>query len=171
MAVLAILAAVGAPVLAASGPASTTLAEDTVIELLAAEVTIPAGWEVDIEAASQSAVIASKGGVTIETSDVLWFGSTASLLARVGELAYPDGAEVPVVDAEESDVQRTWTIVPAAGTDGGAARVIVAEWEGSAVVLTVAGSPGDVASLDADLAAIVASLQLEGPTIDLDARS
>jgi hypothetical protein len=83
------------PLLANQGPATQRLTEDTVVGTTYGEVTLPAGWDLDIAAAASSSPVVSKRDITIGVGDGVWFEGSAGLLENIADLIYDTPASIP----------------------------------------------------------------------------
>ena len=142
-----------------------------------ASVVIPAGWDLDIAASSQRRPVASRGAVEVSTTDAVWLGDTAALLANVsrllfdGEAVIPDvasQADAPAGDASSRDV---WQLTPseAAGHDAPVRVDVIREGQG-VVLVTARGPASDVTAASDAIDAISDSVQLDLSTLDLEVR-
>ena len=83
------------PIVADQGPSTQRLSEDTVVGTTYGEVTLPAGWDLDIAAAASSSPVVRKRDVTIGVGDGVWFEGSAGLLENISELIYDTPAILP----------------------------------------------------------------------------
>lgn len=83
------------PTVAEQGPSTQRLSEDTVVGTVYGEVTLPAGWDLDIAAAASSSPVVRKRDVTIGVGDGVWFEGSAGLLENIAELIYDTPPVIP----------------------------------------------------------------------------
>ena len=170
--VTAAVAAVVVPMAPSWSASSTSLTSDTALALNTATVTIPAGWNVDIAAASQSQPQASRGEVDISIADALWFGSSQRLLGNVADLTFSSPPLIPEVPDGAKGAQReVWTLTSADGDAGDPQRVLVVRQEESVVLVVVRGPADKVALLTDQIDAIAASVSFAGVSLDVDVAS
>ena len=85
----------GLPALSAQGPATRTLATDTVVGTAYGYVTLPAGWDLDLASAALVQPTITQGDVSVVVSDGVWLEGSASLLGNIGSMVYDGGFSVP----------------------------------------------------------------------------
>jgi len=164
------------PRLPALGDDSLALQADTSVGMATASVTIPAGWDLDIEASSQQAPRASLGEVNVSVSDAVWLGDSADLLANVSTLYFdgnavlPDTAEGDDSSAQDEAARQQWQLTPNDQASADApVRVDVVRSAQSVVVVAARGPASDVAAQSATIDAIVDSVDLQAGVIDVEA--
>jgi hypothetical protein len=161
------------PLLPALGPDSRHLDVDTTVGLATASVTIPAGWDLDIAAASQSRPVAALGDVEVSVVDAVWLGTSQRLVDNASSLVFSTSPAVPEIpdDADGAD-REEWLVVAAADAEDDDPRQMTVIRNAESVVLVIVRGPAaDVeAAIDA-IDAIVASVELAGPAVDVEARS
>lgn len=163
----------GAPLVAANGPSSTRFGDARTLDLNLATVTVPAGWDVDLASAASSTPVVSKDGVTVGISDVIWFGGSDSLVKRVGELALDGAATLPEVpeDASGEEPER-WDLASSdPGVGDGRQSVVVLRDAQAVVLVTIDGAQADIDELADQIEGVIASIEIAGPELDVEARA
>ena len=165
--------AVAIPRLPSLGPDTRHLLEETPVQLTAASVTLPAGWDLDIAAASHGQPVASFGEVRVGVSDAVWLGASDRLVEHVESLTFSAGARLPDVPADADGTEaEQWRIVPRSDATTGDPRVVYVLRRDTAVVLVVVSGPAtDVAAASGAIDAIVASVTIDGFALDVGAGS
>lgn len=165
----AVLSAFVAPLAPSLSASSRTLDGDTVLALNTATVTLPAGWDIDIAAASQSQPSASLGDVDVNIADALWLGSSERLLDNVADLTFSSPPLIPAVpDGANGAKREVWTIATSDVSSDDPQRVVVVRQEENVVLVVVRGPADEVEALGGALDAIVASVSLAGVSLDVD---
>lgn len=164
------------PQLPGLGDDTIALQTDTRVGMATASVTIPAGWNLDIEASSQQVPRASLGDVTVSATDAVWLGDSADLLANVSSLYFDGDAILPdTTDAAGSSTQdkaarAQWQLTPNDQASAAApARVDVVRSAESVVVVVVRGPASDVAAHASVIDTIVDSVDLQAGVLDVEA--
>lgn len=136
---------------------------------------VPAdGWTLDLEAAVSSRPVVTSDAVAVRLSDGVWFGSSAELVARMGELLTDAGASVaPLPDAPDDDALVSLNpdvtppqTVPRAeyfldftlGGDEG--RLLVVREDVGVALLRIVGPSAELAAKSDDIDSMVASVDV-----------
>lgn len=166
------------PRLPAWGDDSKTLEVDTEVGMATAAVTIPAGWALDIAAASQQIPVASRNGVEVTIMDAVWLGDSSDLLGNVADLLFDGDAVIPDVTAQAdapaggTPLREVWQLAATpAASDDAPVRVDVIR-DGQGVVLVAArGAESDVTALSDAIDAMSDSVQLDLSALDVRANT
>lgn len=167
------------PRLPALGAESIMLSSDTEVGLATASVTIPAGWELEIEATSQRTPVALRDGVEVTVSDAVWLGDSDDLLAHVSQLMFDGEARLPHTsdtaddsdDSEDSkDSRELWHLEPNEAAAAGAPVRVDVIRDGEGVVLVIArGTEREVSAQSDAIDAILDSVHLELSELNVEA--
>ncbi len=138
-----------------------------------ANVTLPAGWDVDISSASQRQPVATLGKVEIRIADAVWLGTSSRLVAQAADLVFSRPPVLPdIPETADGTGGEKWQILP--GRDAPSddpRRVVVLRRDTSVVLVIVRGPDSDVAAVADVIDAVVASVTMEGFTPDVGAAS
>ena len=162
----------GIPQLPTLGPDTRHLSSDTAFSLTSSTVTIPAGWDIDIAAASQRQPVASLGDVRVSVTDAIWLGASRRLVEHAADLVFTDAPVLPdVPETADGASLEQWDIVPGAdATASDPRRVVVIRRDASVIVVIVRGPDADVAAESDAIDAVIASVSIEaGPSLDVEA--
>ncbi len=162
---------VGIPLLPSLGPDTRHLTSADTLQLSTAAVTIPAGWDVNIAAASQGQPVVSRGKVEVAVADAVWLGKSKQLVAHAADMAYSQPPVLPDVPANADGAHgEKWQILagPGAASDD-PRRVVVLRRDSSVVLVIVRGPAADVAAASGAIDSIVASVSLAGFTANVGA--
>ncbi len=176
------------PLVAEQGPATERLDESTVVGTTYGEVTLPAGWDLDIAAAASSTPVIRKRDVTIGVSDGVWFEGSARLLENIAALIYETPADLPPAPDDDgllititdpaSEAAQNYEPTRAefrinAGPDasGDEPQFIDVVRYGESVILVVVRGDGDAVAREADtIRDIVQSVTFHGAETGLEPR-
>lgn len=161
------------PLLPSLGPDTRHLDDDTRVGLATATVTIPAGWDLDIAAASQSRPVAILGGVEVSVVDAVWLGASRRLVDNASSLVFSTPPVLPEIPEEADGTEREeWLVLPGADADDTDPRQVTVVRDAESVVLVIVRGPAAEVDAAAEaIDAIVASVELAGPEVDVEARS
>ena len=159
----------GLPFAAAKGPESQLLAAPYTAELVSGTVTFPAQWELDLVATSAGSARASRSDVTVIATDAIWFGSSQRLLANINDLLLDGAASLPSVPDDAKGLELE-TYVLEASMDEVPVSINVSRHDVSVVLVLVKGSQQNREKVATDLEAIVDSIDITAPSIDVEAR-
>jgi hypothetical protein len=162
---------VGIPRLPSLGPDTRYLTSAHTLQLSTAAVTLPAGWDVNIAAASQGQPVASLGNVEIGIADAVWLGKSRQLVAHAAKLVYSRTPVLPDIPANaDGKGGEKWQILAASGAPSGdPRRVIVLRQDTSVVLVIVRGPAAEVAAASDAIDSVVASVTFDGFTPNVGA--
>jgi len=138
------------------------------------------GWTLDLDAAVSSRPEVSQDGTVVRLSDGIWFGSTSSLISRMGELLADGGASVgslpqaPDDDAlitldpealpDETIPRAQYLITFTTGDNTG--QLFVVREDAGVALMRVVGTPASLDANRAEIDAMVASIDVG--VVDVD---
>jgi hypothetical protein len=159
------------PRLPDGGPDTRRLGEDTTVGLATATVQIPSGWDLDIEATSLRQPLAIKGDVRVAVTDAVWLGASRGLVENAAGLVFSAPPLLPTIPDDASGTDREeWLVLagPDASADDPRSMTVIRSAE-SVVLVVVRGPQEDVESVADEIDAIIASVELAGPAVDVEA--